>query len=44
LLDFETNFIYELGYNNKTHYFLTYKDAWLYLRDIIKLEAQRVSI
>jgi hypothetical protein len=27
LLDFETNFIYELGYNNKTHHFLTYKDA-----------------
>ncbi len=44
LLNFETNFIYELGYNNKTHYFLTYKDAWLYLRDIIKLESQRVSV
>ena len=44
LLDYETNFVYKLSYNNKTHYFLTYKDAWLYLRDIIRLEAQRVSI
>ncbi len=44
LLDYETNFVYKLSYNNKTHYFLTYKDAWLYLRDIIRLEAQRVSV
>ena len=44
LLDYETNFVYELSYNNKTHYFLTYKDVWLYLRDIIRLEAQRVSV
>lgn len=44
LLDYQTNFIYQLEYNKKTHYFLTYHDAWLYLRDIISLEAQRVNI
>ena len=44
LLDYQTNFIYQLEYNKKIHYFLTYHDAWLYLREIASLEAQKVNI
>ena len=44
LLKNNANFIYQLEYNKKIHYFLTHHDAWLYLRDIISLEAQKVNI
>ncbi|MGL6125010.1 MAG: hypothetical protein ACRC1F_00780 [Metamycoplasmataceae bacterium] len=44
LLEYQTNFIYQLEYDKKTHYFLTHKDAWLYLREIIALEAQKINI
>ncbi|MGL5438183.1 MAG: hypothetical protein ACRDA7_00360 [Metamycoplasmataceae bacterium] len=44
LLDYQTNFVFELSYNKKDHYFLSYEKARLYLRDIISLEAQKVNI
>ncbi|MGL4184121.1 MAG: hypothetical protein ACRCRP_03280 [Metamycoplasmataceae bacterium] len=44
LLDYQSNFIFTLSYNKKEHNFLTYNDAWLYLRDIISLDAQKVNI
>lgn len=44
LVNVETNFVYTLEWDRKKYYFSTYKDAWLYLKELIKNQVVKISI
>ena len=44
LIKNETNFVFDLTWENKHYYFVTFKDATNYLYEIIKNKAIKVGI
>ena len=44
LIKNETNFIFDLNWENRKYYFASYQDAWNYLHEIVKNNVVKVRL